>query len=260
VFKIIFCLFLGDFYPTIFYYFFDYGKLMTNPIFNLSYFLIGMFFGSINFTIQKGIVVSNINESNEIKNKPYLIIPCKIVNYYKSCSYFLISFYVFFQIIIAIFISCSIYIFIDEEPDKMINNSFLNKFLIFDNEIYVIIIHSIALIFYIKGLNLINDFLSNNFWLMLNKFYFTYILIINVIILYVIYMSDARILFSDINIILYSLVCGTFLFIFSIYIYAFIELPFKKMLKILIQRWQYKEEIIEKKDDDEDDDSDSDVD
>ena len=260
VFKIIFCLFLGDFYPTIFYYFFDYGKLMTNPIFNLSYFLIGMFFGSINFTIQKGIVVSNINESNEIKNKPYLIIPCKIVNYYKSCSYFLISFYVFFQIIIAIFISCSIYIFIDEEPDKMINNSFLNKFLIFDNEIYVIIIHSIALIFYIKGLNLINDFLSNNFWLMLNKFYFTYILIINVIILYVIYMSDARILFSDINIILYSLVCGTFLIIFSIYIYAFIELPFKKMLKILIQRWQYKEEIIEKKDDDEDDDSDSDVD
>ena len=260
VFKIIFCLFLGDFYPTIFYYFFDYGKLMTNPIFNLSYFLIGMFFGSINFTIQKGIVVSNINESNEIKNKPYLIIPCKIVNYYKTCSNFLISFYVFFQIIIAIFISCSIYIFIDEEPDKMINNSFLNKFLIFDNEIYVIIIHSIALIFYIKGLNLINDFLSNNFWLMLNKFYFTYILIINVIILYVIYMSDARILFSDINIILYSLVCGTFLFIFSIYIYAFIELPFKKMLKILIQRWQYKEEIIEKKDDDEDDDSDSDVD
>ena len=257
VFKIIFCLFLGDFYPTIFYYFFDYGKLM---IFNLSYFLIGMFFGSINFTIQKGIVVSNINESNEIKNKPYLIIPCKIVNYYKSCGNYLISFYVFFQIIIAIFISCSIYIFIDEEPDKMINNSFLNKFLIFDNEIYVIIIHSIALIFYIKGLNLINDFLSNNFWLMLNKFYFTYILIINVIILYVIYMSDARILFSDINIILYSLVCGTFLIIFSIYIYAFIELPFKKMLKILIQRWQYKEEIIEKKDDDEDDDSDSDVD
>ena len=260
VFKIIFCLILGDFYPTIFYYFFDYGKLMTNPIFNLSYFLIGMFFGSINFTIQKGIVVSNINESNEIKNKPYLIIPCKIVNYYKSCGNYLISFYVFFQIIIAIFISCSIYIFMDEDLDKMIQNSFLNKFLIFDNEIYVIIIHSIALIFYIKGLNLIIDFLSNNLWLMLNKFYFTYILIINIIILNVIYMSDARILFSDINIILYSLVCGTFLIIFSIYIYAFIELPFKKMLKILIQRWQYKEEIIEKKDDDEDDDSEDDSD
>ena len=148
----------------------------------------------------------------------------------------------------------------DEDLDKMIQNSFLNKFLIFDNEIYVIIIHSIVLIFYIKGLNLIIDFLSNNFWLMLNKFYFTYILIINIIILNVIYMSDARILFSDINIILYSLVCGTFLIIFSIYIYAFIELPFKKMLKILIQRWQYKEEIIEKKDDDEDDDSEDDSD
>ena len=219
-----------------------------------------MFFGSINFTIQKGIVVSNINESNEIKNKPYLIIPCKIVNYYKSCGNYLISFYVFFQIIIAIFISCSIYIFMDEDLDKMIQNSFLNKFLIFDNEIYVIIIHSIVLIFYIKGLNLIIDFLSNNLWLMLNKFYFTYILIINIIILNVIYMSDAGILFSDINIILYSLVCGTFLIIFSIYIYAFIELPFKKMLKILIQRWQYKEEIIEKKDDDEDDDSEDDSD
>ena len=49
------------YYATIYYYLFDYGIIMLNPIFNLPYFLIGMYFGFINYTIHKGIIDSNMN-------------------------------------------------------------------------------------------------------------------------------------------------------------------------------------------------------
>jgi hypothetical protein len=40
---------------------------MTNPLFNLSYFLIGMYFGLINYSIRKGII--DINENTRIYNQ-----------------------------------------------------------------------------------------------------------------------------------------------------------------------------------------------
>ena len=42
-------------YSTLYYYLYDYGALMLHPVFNLPSFLIGMFFGLINYSIQKGI-------------------------------------------------------------------------------------------------------------------------------------------------------------------------------------------------------------
>ena len=46
-------------YTTLYYYMFEYGKLMLNPLFNLPYFLIGLYFGLINYSIQRGISESN---------------------------------------------------------------------------------------------------------------------------------------------------------------------------------------------------------
>ena len=55
--KIIFSyLFSKDFYATLYYYMFDYGEFMTNPLFNLSYYLIGLYFGLMNYVLQKGAV------------------------------------------------------------------------------------------------------------------------------------------------------------------------------------------------------------
>jgi hypothetical protein len=55
------------FYTTLYYYLFDFGIVMTNPLFNLSYFLIGMYFGLINYSIRKGII--DINENSKIYNQ-----------------------------------------------------------------------------------------------------------------------------------------------------------------------------------------------
>jgi hypothetical protein len=47
------------FYSTLYYYLFDYGKFMTNPLFNLPYFLIGLYFGLMNYALQNGIMNKN---------------------------------------------------------------------------------------------------------------------------------------------------------------------------------------------------------
>ena len=51
----IFCFKSGKSYTTIDYYIFNFGIVLLNPLYNISYFLIGMYFGLINYSIQKGI-------------------------------------------------------------------------------------------------------------------------------------------------------------------------------------------------------------
>ena len=48
-------LYNDEYYSTLYFYLYDYGELMLNPIFNLPYYLIGMYFGLVNFSIQKGV-------------------------------------------------------------------------------------------------------------------------------------------------------------------------------------------------------------
>ena len=68
VIKIIFyinTLYKNEYYSTLYFYLYDYGELMLNPIFNLPYYLIGMYFGLVNFSIQKGVTLFKfkMNES-----------------------------------------------------------------------------------------------------------------------------------------------------------------------------------------------------
>ena len=55
-----------SFYSTLYYYLFDYGKFMTTPEFNFPSYLIGMYFGFINYCVQKGII--SITVSDLFKN------------------------------------------------------------------------------------------------------------------------------------------------------------------------------------------------
>lgn len=48
-----------ELYTTLYYYYFDYGYAMINPLFNLPYFLIGMYFGLMNYSIKEGIYEQN---------------------------------------------------------------------------------------------------------------------------------------------------------------------------------------------------------
>ena len=53
-------------YPTLFYYLFDYGAFMLNPLYNMPSFLIGMFFGIINYSIQRGVSIYKTDKYQRI--------------------------------------------------------------------------------------------------------------------------------------------------------------------------------------------------
>ena len=64
-------------YTTTDYYLYDYGLNIMHPLFNLNYFLIGMFFGLINYSIQKGI--TDLEEKNNYQNI-FLLTDYKSIN------------------------------------------------------------------------------------------------------------------------------------------------------------------------------------
>ena len=56
-----------DFYSTLYFYLYNYGEAMLNPLFNLPSYLIGMFFGLINFSVQKGITIYKTDNFDSYK-------------------------------------------------------------------------------------------------------------------------------------------------------------------------------------------------
>ena len=56
---------LNKSYSTLYYVFFNYGRDMINPLFNIPYYLIGIYFGFINYTIQRGI--TRLNKTDNVK-------------------------------------------------------------------------------------------------------------------------------------------------------------------------------------------------
>ena len=107
-------------------------------------------------------------------------------------------------------------------------------FMIFDTDIVFVLFNLMALFFYLEGNNLINDFLNINFFAILNKIYFSFIISLNPIIFYFLYMTESRISFNIQNCYLYSFAYTIYVFFISIFIYGLFELPFKKFIKLIL--------------------------
>ena len=333
------------YYATLYYYLFDYGKFMINPLFNLPSYLIGMYFGLINYTVQKGIITLGIpelnkdnslnevlkneeldlkkfvsddkknedeededecdislkdslinnnqiyNENNknnyrlEIKQIPFLTSGVKISNWLRNSKARIIRVLMFICMIFFVaihFIVLQITIgsdyddiikkyyseigndtIVDNEEIKerilkmqnilsledYISNTFINVMFRIDIEIFVFFTQSLLFIFYFKGQNFINDFYCHVFWAMLNKSYFSYILIANPLLLFVFYQSETKIIVNLFNLVLYSLISGCFIFIIASFTYIFFELPYKRLIHYICSGENI--EDYKKKDDDE---------
>ena len=325
--KILFTYFIRteeneSYYPTLYYYLFDYGKFMTTPEFNFPSYLIGMYFGFINYCVQKGIIsitvsdlfknttksstkkimeeemdLSNNNNNNkslneeeeddddeeqdinkkknqdvdendksnyrnEIIQMPFLISGVKISNWLRNHRARLLSLILSllcFSSLAIHFIQLKLTVSdeidkikstkndtfdaLDKDQCKAINNTLtlenylanglINFIFRIDIEIIVFFSQSLFFISYFKGKNFVNNFFCHIFWAMFNKSYFSYILVANPIILFIFYQSETKILLNLYNLILYSLISGTLIFISASFSYIFFELPYKKIIKII---------------------------
>ena len=225
----------------------NYGYFYNSPIFNYLYYSLGIYLGSLNYVIQKGYTYSEC----ENQNKMYLLgftRLLKILSRKSKLVFYILGIVFLFLIIGFSFTQFFLYEYykLQETEEEIIHSysSILSNYnkniltsiiMMFDTDIVVLSVNLMALLFYLKGDNVINDFLNLNFFTIFNKIYFSFLLMINPIIFYVFYNAESKINFNMQNCYLYSFSCGILIFIFSIFIYGLFELPYKKVFKLLLK-------------------------
>ena len=226
----------------------NYAYFYNSPIYNYLYYAIGIYFGSLNYVIQKGYTYYEC----EKQKKMYLLGFTRLLKMLTKRSKLLFHILgILFLIIIILFSFIQFFLFeyvklindlsakdIQKYPNILdaYNSDILTSIIMmFDTDIVVLLVNLMALFFYLKGENLVNDFLNLDFFAIFNKIYFTFIILINPVIFYVFYMTESRINFNMQNCFLYSFACGILVFIISIFTYGIFELPYKKFFRLILR-------------------------
>ena len=215
-----------------------YGKFYNSVLYNFNFYIIGILFGMINYVLHRGFDERDIN----LKDKIYLFSTTKFLknirnkkkktlNFISIICIILIILFSFFQQMVASFYDFDK----SEDLENYKSNIFAQIIMFFDADIFVILFNLMALCQYIRGDNLLYHFFSNNFWSIFNNFYFTYIIIINLVILYIINTTDTKLIFNLSTCFLYTFICGSLVFSITIIIYIFFELPLKKLINFLLK-------------------------
>ena len=233
--------------------FYGYFLFYNSLIYNYAYYLVGIYFGCLNYVIQKRY---NCYECDK-NHKKYLVRFTRLLKTIKQESKLLYYILGIIFLIIIIVLTFDQYILFkynksinkyDNDNMKKIpellnfynNNAFINVIMSVDTDVVVVLVNLMALFFYLKGDNFIDDFLHLHFWGIFNKIYFSFILLINPVILYVFYITESRINFNMQNCYLYSFACGILVFSLVILVYAIFELPYKKIIRLYLKRNEIK--------------------
>ena len=214
----------------------SFGLFYSSIFYNYIYYLIGIYFSMLNYVIQKRYSILDCKKNK----KSYLIRSTQIINIIKKRK----KFPIYLTIIIVLFLlffvflqQILIYLFeftndsIKDTMKSYDSNIFVDILLLIDTDIIILAINIMVIIMYLKGNNIIINFINNNFWSLFNKLYFSYILLINPIILYVIYISETKIELNLKNCFLYSIISGILIFSSTSFVYVFFELPYRKAVR-----------------------------
>ena len=230
----------------------EYGQFFTSMIYNYSFYIIGIHYGMINYVVQKGYSEKDLIRNN----KQYLISSLNVLNVSKKANKkylniviiigsILLLFNIFIQQIIIFFIKIIKSNDLKRNMEIYKKDFFTQIVMLFDSDIFVILLNLVSLCIYLKGDNLINNFLCHSIWSIFNRFYFSYILLINPIILYILYNTEASIIFNMPNCFLYSFMSSIFVFLITMVVYIAFELPFKKIVRfwLKLNENEYKERL-----------------
>ena len=231
--------------------FYSYFLFYNSLIYNYGYYLFGIYFGCLNYVIQKRYNDQDCNKNH----KTYLLVFAKFIKIIKQKTKLLYyTMGILFLIIIIILTFDQYLLFMSTESTNECDNEnkiqelltfynddkFISVIMSIDTDIVVVLVNLMAFFFYLKGDNFIYDFLNLNFWGIFNKIYFSFILLINPVILYVFYITESRINFNMQNCYVYSFACGILLFNLVILVYSILELPFKKTIRLYLKRNEIK--------------------
>ena len=222
----------NGFFPLMFYQKNNRRFLLFNPIYNLPCFLIGILFGMVNYCIQNSLKA----KENE---KVFLIIPKKISKFLNKKNKCFQMFIIFFSIVISIVIILDFSLIINSYSNKNLRDFFINKLLniifLYDSDIAIFFIFIGFQTTFVYGDNPIINFFRHEYWGIVSRPYYSFIVIMDIISCYIFYQSENRIKLEFFNIIFFGFEICLVIFFFQMIFYIFLEIPFKKLNKILLE-------------------------
>lgn len=226
-------------YSTLFAYIdSDFGLFNLNPLCNFSYYLIGGFFGVLNYVVQKVIedTKTNFNSAKSLvellkyQNKCLMYI---IITFLSIIAFFATSFQ---QIFLWIYYLSQTSI-VDTTVDlqNYFENILINYFYLFDSDIVIAIVHYICFVLFIKGYPLFTKFLSSHKWSLFSRIYFPFILYCSIIMVFVYYKSETNIPLAMHNVYIYGTISFIILFFAVIVHCVFVEFPLKRLTGMVLR-------------------------
>ena len=220
--------------PGMFYTDTDYQKFFFNPIFNFDFFLIGMFFGVMNYVVQNGIEKKKVL----IKERPFVQLPIyllKYTDYHKNKNVFRFIFIILLLLFslnaIPIFFISGFDSIIPSEEDKNPNIAFVIISL-FDIELFVFSFHFVLLSSYISGRNIFFRIFNSRFSSYWMKLSYWLIFGIPTFAYLIIYMNEANLKLNFFIVIIYSAIIFINSSIIAVLLFLFLEMPYKKLIKL----------------------------
>ena len=217
--------------PGMFYFYSNYQKFFFNPIFNFNYFLIGLFFGMINYVVQNDISKKEVF----IKERPMVKIP---ISFSKICDYKKrknIPHFIFTIIFLIIFIFIFPFSFNSKFDDIITKDDPSILFVLFssiDIDCFLFSFYFFMLSCYISGRNLFFQFFNSNVWVQISKLYFWFVLFTPIVSYYIIYKTETQLNLGFSIVMIYGAICLTNLYIISVAAFVILELPYKKLIKL----------------------------
>ncbi len=224
------------FYPLMF---FQYNEdnlkiksyFFSNQFFNIPFFLLGIFFGEMNYSIQ------NFSKAND-RNKNYLSLPKKVLNFLSRIKkmkilFFIISFILFALCVFTYYIIISnVHV---EDPKQFFVNPWYNLVGLIDSDISVIFYFFCIIILLLSGDNNFVNFLRHKYWGIFSRTYWSFILCLHICASFIFYLSENRIKLIFYNVIFFSFEILMILVVAITFVYICVEIPLKKINKIFIK-------------------------
>ena len=221
--------------PGMFYTDSVYQRFFFNPIFNFSFYLIGMLFGMVNYIVQNGLT----DKESLVKERPFAKFPLYLS---KLCLYQQKgqrnNHYVHFIIIVLLLIF-SLVIFpvlFCHNFENIIEKNSPDFFSIFisliDIELFIYCFHFFTMSCYVSGRNIFFDILNANissygmklsFWMVLGTPTLTYL---------VVYSNEANINLSFFMVLVYGSITLINTVVISLICFLVLEMPYKKLVKL----------------------------
>jgi hypothetical protein len=219
-------------YPT------EGNAITKNPIYNLPSYLIGLFFGLVNYCFQKSIYIQE--GKSLVKN--FLYLPCLFRSFFLK--------YQFLKVLLTSIIFSALFFLINCSYVIIYKNFFKHD--VYMNEFYqslgVIVFFSIdiefAILFmwmliiplFLTGDNFVINFFKHDYWNFIARPYFIFLILNKLITVYIFYQSESRIKLELFNIIFFTLLVLMIKMIFCCIFYILYEVPLKKLNKLILER------------------------